>query len=76
MASAGRKSTHLSLDPDLIEQAQALGVNLSEVAEGGIRAAVAAARAERWQQENASAIAGYNRWIERHGLPLEAYRGF
>lgn len=76
MASTGRKSTNLSLDPDLVEQARALGVNLSKAAEGGLRAAVAAARAERWQQENAAAIEGYNRWVEEHGLPLEAYRRF
>lgn len=76
MPAPPRKATNLSLDPALIAEARDLGVNLSQAAEGGLRAAVAAAKTEAWQAENAKAIAAYNRWVEENGLPLAAYRQF
>ncbi|MGH8815709.1 MAG: type II toxin-antitoxin system CcdA family antitoxin [Achromobacter pestifer] len=29
-----------------------------------------------WQDENVEAIADYNRYVEKHGLPLAKYRPF
>lgn len=76
MSAPSRKATNLSLDPTLVAEARNLGVNLSQAAEGGLREAVATAKAEAWQAENAEAIAAYNRWVEENGLPLAAYRQF
>lgn len=76
MPAAARKPTNLSLDPALLEEARALGVNVSRAAEGGLREAVRKARGEAWLRENAEAIESYNRWIEENGLPLEGLRMF
>jgi antitoxin CcdA len=71
-----RRATNLSIDPDLVEEAKALGINASRAAEAGLREAVRAARAEAWLRENAEAIASWNAWVEEHGLPLAKYRRF
>lgn len=65
-----RKATNLSIDADLLEEAKALNINLSQTAEAGLRQAVSAQKAEKWRQDNAAAIAEYNQWVEENGLPL------
>lgn len=74
--TAPRKATNLTLDPVLLMEARSFGVNLSKAAEAGLRRAVAAAKIEAWQRENATALASSNAWIEAQGLPLDAYRQF
>lgn len=74
--TAPRKATNLTLDPVLLTEARSFGVNLSQAAEAGLRRAVAAAKGEAWQRENAAALASSNAWSEAQGLPLDAYRQF
>jgi len=74
--SSPKKATNLSLESELVQEAQALGINLSRAAEAGLREAVRRARAEVWQRENAEAIESSNAWVEANGLPLERYRQF
>ena len=71
-----RRATSMTLDAALLDEARALGVNLSRAAEEGIAARTKAARAEAWQRENAEAIQNYNEYIEKNGLPLAEYRMF
>ncbi|WP_322996585.1 type II toxin-antitoxin system CcdA family antitoxin [Castellaniella sp.] len=71
-----KKPTNLTLDPSLLNEARALGVNLSQAAEAGLRRAVADAKAEAWKRENAEALASSNAWTDAHGLPLDQYRQF
>ena len=66
---ADRRSTRLTLDRDLLDEAKALGVNVSRAAEAGVLAAVKAERARRWKVDNAEAVAAYNKWIEENGVP-------
>lgn len=73
---SAKRATNLTLNAALVEEARALGLNLSEAAESGLRAAVAQARAARWRKENAKALASSNAWVEAHGLPLDRYRPF
>ena len=73
---ADRRSTSLTLDRDLLDQARELGVNISRAAEAGVAAAVKAERARRWKIDNAEAVAAYNKWIEENGIPLAQYRKF
>lgn len=40
-----RKATNLSLDPALVHEARGLGINLSQAAEDGLRAALRQAQA-------------------------------
>ncbi len=71
-----RKSTNLSLDAQLVADAKAFGLNLSETAERAIAEAVREEKARRWKEENREAIEATNRYIEEHGLPLAEYRQF
>ena len=71
-----RKPTNISVDPTLVAEARALGINLSQAAEVGIAAAVARRRQERWREENRAALESSNAYVEAHGLPLERQRVF
>lgn len=75
-ASVPKKATNVSLAEGLLTEAKDLGINISQAAEAGLAKAVSEARAARWQEENAEAIAYYNDYIEKNGLPLDAYRMF
>jgi antitoxin CcdA len=74
--SATRRATSLTLDAALLDEAKALGLNISRAAEAGLAAELKKLRTEAWKRENAEAIAATNRYIEEHGLPLEPYRMF
>jgi len=71
-----RRPTNVSLDAALIDEARTLGVNVSRACERGLRLQLAEARADRWRQENAEAIAASNAYVEQTGLPLAAHRLF
>lgn len=71
MSSPARKSrTNITIDPEILEEARAYGLNVSLISEQALAAAVRAERARIWEAENAGAIAERAAWIERHGLPL------
>ena len=76
MRTTPRRSTSLTLDRGIVDEARELGVNVSRAAEEGVRTAVRAARARRWQAENADAMADYNRFVEANGVPLAEFRKF
>lgn len=76
MPNPARKPTSLTLDRALLDEAKALGVNISRAAETGLAAAVKQARAEAWKRENAEGIQATNDYIEKYGLPLAQYRMF
>lgn len=71
-----RRPTNVSLPERLVEEAKALGVNISRASEMGVLEAVRAERERRWRSENREAIAAYNDWIEEHGIPLAEFRQF
>lgn len=74
--AASTRATNLSLDAALVDEAKALGVNLSLAAAWGLEQAVAQIRADRWVAENRGAFDSYNESVEEHGLPLEKFRLF
>ena len=74
--TAPRRSTSLTLDRRLLNEARELGVNVSRAAEDGVALAIRAARARRWREENAAAIDDYNRFSDAHGVPLSEFRKF
>jgi antitoxin CcdA len=76
MSTAPRRSTSLTLNRRLLDEARELGVNVSRAAEDGVALAIRAARARRWREENAAAIDDYNRFIDAHGVPLSELRKF
>ena len=74
---AKRETIAVQLDPELLEQAQAMNIDVSHAAEAGIARAVAAEKAARtWAADNADVVRSNNEYIAKHGLPLRRYRSF
>lgn len=71
-----RRPTNVSLPAGLVQEARAMGINLSQACEAGLRRQLAEARDRLWQEENRAAIAASNAYLETHGLPLAEYRMF
>lgn len=63
-AKAQRKSVNTSIDSRLIEDAKALGINISRAAEAGIAKAISAEKTRRWQEENREAIESSNDYVQ------------
>lgn len=71
----GKVDLNIGVDPELLAQAERLGIDVSGMDERSLRLhlqkvdpAGAEARAKRWAQENAEAIADHNRRIAERGL--------
>lgn len=74
--SQSRQRLNLTLSGPLVEEAKALGLNLSRACESGLEAAVAAERSRRWQLENKGFFNWYNAKVEQDGLLLAEFRQF
>src|SRR5687767_14733709 len=68
--------TNLSLPVDLVRRAKAAGLNLSQIVERALAAAIREAEQGRWRSENEQAIEQYNAFVERHGVFGDDHRGF
>jgi antitoxin CcdA len=75
-AQGRKRSTNLTLSDNLVEEARALDVNLSQAAEDGITRAVTVARDEQWVRRNREAMASYDAFVAEQGLILEDLRTF
>ncbi|AWC21886.1 type II toxin-antitoxin system CcdA family antitoxin [Aminobacter sp. P9b] len=75
-AKPTRKPTNVSLDSRLVEEAKALGINMSQAAEAGLAKAISEEKSRQWLEENREAIESSNEYVERNGLPLAKYRMF
>jgi antitoxin CcdA len=76
-ASGGpKRATNVSLSETLIDEARALGINVSQACERGLAEEVLRLRRQRWLEANREAIDAYNARIARDGLTLAAYRRF
>ena len=71
-----KKATNLSIRADLVEEARALGINLSHTLEVALAAEVKKAKEKQWLEENRAAIEAYGRYIEKHGLFSDRFRTF
>lgn len=71
-----RKAVNLSLDPQLVDEARSLGINVSRACEAGLARETRAAREAALREELAPTIAYWNDYVEKHGLPLAKYRMF
>lgn len=76
----GKAELRIEIDADLLAQAKTAGLSVEAVTEAGLRAALsehstgAAERARRWADENAEAIADFNRRISERGLLGDHFR--
>lgn len=71
-----KKPTNLSVRTDLLEEARALGINLSQTLETALTAEVKKVKEKQWLEENRAGIDAYNRYIEQHGLFSDRFRSF
>ena len=69
-----RRATNLALDPQLVADAKAEGINLSRACSAGLAAELKKVREARWLVENREAIEAWNVWMEENELPLAQYR--
>lgn len=75
-AKRTRRPANISLDPAMVNDAKALGINISRACEAGLEARIREVRRERWREENREAIESSNAYVEKYGLPLAAFRMF
>ena len=66
----------LTLDAEVAEEARALGLNMSRLAEAAIVEATRLERNRLWCEANAAALKAYADEVERRGLPLARFRSF
>lgn len=66
-----RRATNVSLSAKAVEEAKALGINVSQACENGLLIELKKERERRWQLENAGAIEQWNAWVHENGLPIE-----
>jgi antitoxin CcdA len=71
-----KKAVNLSIDAGLLEQARAMGLNLSRELEARLQQRTQGQRWARWQEENRAAIEDHNRRIGREGLWSDGLRQF
>ena len=71
-----KRATNVSLNEELVAEAKALGINLSQACEAGLSDCVRQARAAKWLIENKEALDWSNDYVARNGLPLAKYRMF
>ena len=76
IASPLKKATNITLSTDVLADAKAFGINISQACDGFLRERVKQERERRWLSENAEFIAEYNKALETEGLPLDQYRSF
>lgn len=74
--SAPKKATNITLSTDVLADAKALGINVSQACDQFLRELVRREQERRWEAENAEFIAAYNAGVASDGLPLEAWRTF
>jgi len=71
---ARKRGVNVSVDGDIIAEAKALGINLSQVLEDDLRKRVKEEKTKRRQEENREATESYNRFIAERGIWGEKYR--
>lgn len=76
MHQTRRRATNVALNPTLLNDAKAEGINVSRACEAGLAAELKKVREERWLEENREAIAQWTKWTEKNGLILGKYRQF
>ena len=76
MKTVRKVATNLSVRADIVRDARALGLNLSQVFEAAVSDAVRRKRQEMWLADNREAIESYNASVARHGTFSDRWRNF
>jgi len=73
---ARKRAANVSIDVEILAEAKAMGINLSQTLEDELRKQVKEEKIRRWSEENKEAIEAHNRFIEKHGIWSEKYRSW
>lgn len=76
VARARKKPANLSVDGGLLEAAKRMKINLSQVFEAGLSAAIRQRQREEWLKTNRAALDAYNEHIEADGVFSDGLRTF
>lgn len=76
MSALPKKAANLTVRADLLEEARARNINLSQTLETALQSEIKKRRENEWLEQNKEAIAAYGRLIEREGLLSDSYRSF
>ena len=76
MSTPAKKAANLTVRADLLEEARARKINLSQTLETALAAEIKKRREAEWLEQNKAAIEAYNREIAEHGLFCDRYRDF
>ncbi len=76
MKSARKVATNVSIRAEVVQEAKALGMNLSAVCEAAVVEAVRRGRQQTWLEENRAAIESYNALVARDGVLSDQWRKF
>ena len=71
-----RAKVNLTLDSGVAQEARALGLNMSRLAEQAISEAARIERNRLWREQNRNALDTYAQEVAQNGLPLAKYRTF
>jgi antitoxin CcdA len=71
-----KRPINLSVNAELLKEARALGLNLSQVLEESLAKIADEKQRDQWLAEIKEAAAIYNRHIERHGVFSKGKRKF
>lgn len=74
--ATAKRAVNVSVRADLVDEAKALGTNISAVLEKALEEEHRRHRAERWREDNAAAIDEANAELTRNGLWSDGLRLF
>jgi antitoxin CcdA len=74
--AARKKATNVSVNADLLRQAKALNVNLSQTLERCLEQVLLEEKRRAWKEENHQAIDEYNSYVKAHGTFGDRHRRF
>ena len=76
MSVLPKKAANLTVRADLLEEARARKINLSQTLETALAAELKKRREAEWLEQNKEGIAAYSRFVEKHGVFSDRFRNF
>ena len=76
MGEPVKKAVNLRINKELIDQAKAMQINLSQTLESSLIEILRQKQKESWLKDNRDAVAAYNQRVEKHGAFSDGLRRF
>lgn len=73
---APKKTTHLSINSDLLRQAREEKINLSQALEKYLAESMLEIKRQKWRESSREAIEEYAQFVEKHGCFGDSLRCF